>query len=532
VGTYEAEKLVGEPAHFSWAGLVANAAGSVAAAEFGPTQSERKAGITSGTLAEKIEANAVQDVVTRETSVALGDNHVQSWQQIAEDVFGNALGNAAIAGIEHENQLAAEKQDNNNLLRYGLKSDGSTSFSDRLESDFSDGSSFLNNLYGSGISDQALADYENSGLPMLASSDAAATHAGVDGAQGGVDVATPSFLADSTQGAAGQIAYDAKWMAYAHGMQQQQGGIANAASVQAAQDAYNAAVGSDTASNGGQYDPEKVQELNDALDEMIQQNGWSFGPLQDVASDQITTLPAISVTGTATPDSSSSSYGMLSYAAATSGTGDSGALGDFATGFSLAGTAADAGYLASKSLGKTWGVSVDWTNPVGYDDVLINNGGKLPSWLAAPKTKVNISSGTGALRDADYVVDLSKLSKVTPWLERGGKAFGWLGVVAEGADGAYHRDYAEVGHAVVNAGFLVGSGLVFGPLAPVVDVGWGVLDESVQHYSYQGRTGWTALGNSAWDKNTQFWHAVWNSQDQMQQQDPTFYQQLWTQPKE
>jgi len=108
VGTYETEKLVGEPAHFSWAGLVATAVGSGVAAEIGPTAAERKAGITSDTLPEKIEANIVQDVVTREVSVGLGDNHVQSWKQIGEDIFGNALGNAAVGAINEAQWKAAE----------------------------------------------------------------------------------------------------------------------------------------------------------------------------------------------------------------------------------------------------------------------------------------------------------------------------------------------------------------------------------------------------------------------------------------
>ena len=54
-----------------------------------------KAGITGKTYARTVGARALQDVVQREASVALGDHHVQSWQQIAEDVFGNALGNGA-----------------------------------------------------------------------------------------------------------------------------------------------------------------------------------------------------------------------------------------------------------------------------------------------------------------------------------------------------------------------------------------------------------------------------------------------------
>lgn len=109
VGSYETAKVTGEAAHFSWAGLVANAAGSVVAGELGPTKAQTQSGDQSGAFLARVGANAAQDVVTRETSVALGDNHVQSWQQVGVDVFGNALGNAAIAGINayKTNQLPA-----------------------------------------------------------------------------------------------------------------------------------------------------------------------------------------------------------------------------------------------------------------------------------------------------------------------------------------------------------------------------------------------------------------------------------------
>src|SRR5690606_10981186 len=100
VGTYEAGKVTGQPAHFSWAGLVANAAGSAVAGKFGPTNEQAHAGDQGDMFWSRVEANIAQDVTTRETSVMLGDHHVQSWQQVGEDVFGNALGNAAVAGIE------------------------------------------------------------------------------------------------------------------------------------------------------------------------------------------------------------------------------------------------------------------------------------------------------------------------------------------------------------------------------------------------------------------------------------------------
>lgn len=108
VGSYEADKLVGEPAHFSWAGLVAETVGAAVAGKLGPTKEEQQAGITGETWGKTVAANAVQDVVQREVSVGLGDDHVQSWQQIAEDVFGNALGNAAVGAINEAEWKAAQ----------------------------------------------------------------------------------------------------------------------------------------------------------------------------------------------------------------------------------------------------------------------------------------------------------------------------------------------------------------------------------------------------------------------------------------
>jgi hypothetical protein len=95
VAGYEAAEMLGEPAHFSVAGLIAASAGSAAAGEIGPTQAQVNTGDESGTFWGRFGANVVQDVVTRETSILLGDHHVQSWQEIVEDVFRNA----AVDGI-------------------------------------------------------------------------------------------------------------------------------------------------------------------------------------------------------------------------------------------------------------------------------------------------------------------------------------------------------------------------------------------------------------------------------------------------
>lgn len=97
--TYEATKVTGQAAHFSWAGLIASSAGAAVGGKLGSTNEDVAAGRLSSNYWGNIGANAAQDVVTREVSVGLGDNHVQSWEQVGEDVFGNALGNAAVAGI-------------------------------------------------------------------------------------------------------------------------------------------------------------------------------------------------------------------------------------------------------------------------------------------------------------------------------------------------------------------------------------------------------------------------------------------------
>jgi hypothetical protein len=105
VAGYEAAEMLGEPAHFSVAGLIAASAGSAAAGEIGPTQAQVDTGDESGTFWGRVGANVVQDVVTRETSILLGDHHIQSWQEIVEDVFRNA----AVDGI-HAGWRAQDEQ--------------------------------------------------------------------------------------------------------------------------------------------------------------------------------------------------------------------------------------------------------------------------------------------------------------------------------------------------------------------------------------------------------------------------------------
>jgi hypothetical protein len=140
VGDYEAAKVTGQATHFSWAGLVAASASAAAAGAFGATKSDVTRGQLGADPWGNIEARAVGDVVSREVSVGLGDNHVQSWQQIGEDVFGNALGNAAVAGINayeanHAQQTATPTYDPNKdpLLKYAQGYQGEMAFEQQAQ---------------------------------------------------------------------------------------------------------------------------------------------------------------------------------------------------------------------------------------------------------------------------------------------------------------------------------------------------------------------------------------------------------------
>jgi hypothetical protein len=237
------------------------------------------------------------------------------------DAFGNALGNAAIGEIQRQNAISEQKQrtPTSSLLA-----------ADNPNSHVNPVAAFLTGPYanmdiGNGVSDAQIAAYEASGLPTLASVGAAATYAAVNGGgQERVDVTMPAFLEDSRTGALSQLDYDAQWMNYANAMAQQPGGVVDAASIQAAQEAYNAAANSDTSINVGQYDPAKVQALDDALNDMIDSNGWSFGPPESAGNAQPVTLSTITVTPTAADIAQTRSYGDVWGLGGVAGTTDLG----------------------------------------------------------------------------------------------------------------------------------------------------------------------------------------------------------------
>jgi len=91
VGNDVAAKLTDQPGHFSWAGLIATSLANAVSGEFGPTRSESQFGSVAGSYLEKVGARAVGDIVNREVSIALGDQHVPTWAQVGEDIAGYSI---------------------------------------------------------------------------------------------------------------------------------------------------------------------------------------------------------------------------------------------------------------------------------------------------------------------------------------------------------------------------------------------------------------------------------------------------------
>lgn len=106
-GQVVAGKLTGQPEQFSWADLVASTVGGAITAKVGlPTNTQD--GESSGNFLEDLGGSLVNGTIDSETARLLGGDAANG-RQIVEDAFGNALGNAAIAGIKHENAISEQK---------------------------------------------------------------------------------------------------------------------------------------------------------------------------------------------------------------------------------------------------------------------------------------------------------------------------------------------------------------------------------------------------------------------------------------
>jgi hypothetical protein len=84
-----------QPEHFSWAGMAASAVAQGVTAYTGlPSAADESKGITTGAIAADFAGGVLSSGIDREVSLALGDDHVQSWEAIGEGAAGRALGNA------------------------------------------------------------------------------------------------------------------------------------------------------------------------------------------------------------------------------------------------------------------------------------------------------------------------------------------------------------------------------------------------------------------------------------------------------
>jgi len=110
IGSYAGEKLVGQPAHFSWANIAAAALSTEITAKLNlaGTLEQKMGQAVDNPFAENVVGGLVNGAIDSETARLLGGDAANG-RQIFEDAFGNALGNAAIAGIQAENARSATK---------------------------------------------------------------------------------------------------------------------------------------------------------------------------------------------------------------------------------------------------------------------------------------------------------------------------------------------------------------------------------------------------------------------------------------
>ena len=526
-----AAAIVGEPTQFSWAGMAAAALATAGTARSGlPTNAESSLGPSTAGFAQNLAGRLVNGTLDRELSLALGDTRVPSLRQIGLDAFGNALGKSAAQWISNEEwtQVAPSAQKAADAIVGGIMGGGSSS-------------------NGSTSPDYALLlnpDRINQILgndPQLAAIDQYSAAAGVSGLPGSVDVTVGLLNQEGpTQNALlAQLGYDAQWMSYAHNL-----GVTaqDPSSIESAQAAYNVAAG-----DGSQYSAAAVFRADDAIDTMIENNGWSFGPAQPAGG--VPVLGTVTVTGSAGdagigvpnfqlpavqlptiqftgPQISGLTLQGPDLTALKSnpwlgvnGQGSPGWMNAAGTGLGVLSTVGDSSELAGEQLHALY-LGVDLGQDGAYTQALLATRGSVP--LSAPLSGVAQTgeAAQAAAADANTVgvlVDFGKIESVLkPLGTLAGLLSGSIDLYQAGQNylnGNYGQAAADVGHGLFTAGLIVVDAEVSVPL--------GLADLAVQHYSYQGQTGWTALCES-----------MQASQRGLYQQNPTLYNQMWTGFKE
>jgi hypothetical protein len=175
IGSYSGEKLVGQPAHFSWASIAAAAVGTEAttALSLNSTLTQKWGQAAGGSFVGNVVGGLVNGAIDSETARLLGGDAANG-NQIAVDAFGNAVANAAVAGIETTNAQ--------NEARQQVQSAPSLLSADNPNSQVNPVAAFLSGPYAdTGAYAGALAGYKPFNGPLLASSDEYSMLTGVYG---------------------------------------------------------------------------------------------------------------------------------------------------------------------------------------------------------------------------------------------------------------------------------------------------------------------------------------------------------------
>ena len=140
------------------------------------------------------------------------------------------------------------------------------------------------------------------------------------------------------------------------------------------------------------------------------------------------------------------------------------------------------------------GLKLKYAMPSGYTEAFVNSGGRLAPLMTQPALiGAEFSTSSKFLKNADLAMDLQSVGKAVK------PVAGYLGPLSLGYEGVFQtdwNDYGDIGHLGIGGSVLVVGALASAPVSLTVGVGWGVADYFVQDFTYQGQSGWRALGKA------------------------------------
>lgn len=160
---------------------------------------------------------------------------------------------------------------------------------------------------------------------------------------------------------------------------------------------------------------------------------------------------------------------------------------------------------------KGYSLKFNWAVPAGYAEHFVGTGGKPMPFVASPTLE-----GAQFVRQGNLPLNVGKIARVAGPVAR---VIGPASLVWE-ATQADWTDWGDVGHLGVGGGLMVAGALVSAPVALSIGVAWGVADYFVQDFTYEGQTGWRALGNSFVDYMK---HDYSDHMEQVYRADPNYY---------